>query len=69
MADLSGDETLLRRLAEASGGDVVPLAQLRDLPEKLGKIQDNRTRVSEQPLWDSYYLFLFVLACWARSGR
>jgi hypothetical protein len=73
MADLSGDEAMLRHLADASGGDVIPLAQLRDLPERLAKIQDTRTRVSERPLWDSYYLFLFVLAClgaeWALRKR
>ncbi len=41
------------------------LDQLGRLPELLAALPDIRTRVTELPLWDSPYLFIFVVACFA----
>jgi hypothetical protein len=73
MTDLSGDEKFLRRLAESSGGDVVPMDQLAHLPEKLKGRHSDQAQLAEASLWDSPYLFGFVLAClgaeWALRKR
>jgi len=63
MVDLTGDEKFLKRLADASGGKLVPIEQLSELPELLQKSHDEKSRLSELSLWDSPYLFVFVLAC------
>jgi hypothetical protein len=63
MADLSASDQPLRGLADATGGTVIPLERIRSLPELISHAQSRKTRVAEHPLWDSYYLFLFVLAC------
>jgi len=73
MVDLSGDEKFLRRLAESSGGEVVPMDQLAHLPEKLKGRRSDQAQLAEATLWDSPYLFGFVLAClgaeWALRKR
>ena len=33
------------------------------LPDRLTAVADNRPRITELSLWDSPYLFVFVLAC------
>jgi hypothetical protein len=63
MADVSGDDANLRRLAEASGGAFLRLDQIGSLPDKLSAARENRPQTTEYPLWDSPYLFLFVLGC------
>jgi hypothetical protein len=63
LADLTGDERLLRRLAESSGGQLVTLDQLPLLPRLLAENRQRLTTVVEYPLWDSPWLFGFVLAC------
>jgi hypothetical protein len=63
VADLSGDDKLLRRVAEASGGKLVPLSDLKHLPATIADIRQEKSHVAELSLWDSPYLFLFVLAC------
>jgi hypothetical protein len=63
MADVSGDDSNLRRLAEASGGEFMRLDQVRTLPAKLSAARERRPQSMEYPLWDSPYLFLFVLGC------
>lgn len=73
MADVSGDEGLLRRLAESSGGEFLTLDRLGELQSLLEATIDNRSRFSELPLWDNPFLFLFVVACfgaeWALRKR
>lgn len=63
LANLSGDEQFLRRIADASGGELFTLDQLGELPQAL---EENRRKLNplvEYPLWDSPYLFAFVLSC------
>jgi hypothetical protein len=63
LADLSPHERFLRRIAEASGGQFLSLDQLDTLPQRL---EENRRKLAplvEYALWDSPYLFVFVLAC------
>jgi hypothetical protein len=63
LADVSGDEPLLRSIANASGGQFLTLEQLGTLPARLDTIRQRQSRLVEYPLWDSPYLFVFVLAC------
>jgi hypothetical protein len=63
LADVSGDERLLRGIAGASGGQFLTLEQLNTLPARLDTIRQRQSRLVEYPLWDSPYLFVFVLAC------
>ena len=73
MADLSADHAKLRRLSEASGGELVRLEQVAHLPEKLRDLSERSGELVELRLWDSPYLFLFVLGClaaeWALRKR
>ncbi len=63
MADISPDEALLRRLADASGGAYLKLEELERLPERLEHLDDARPKVTHRSIWDSPYLFAFVVAC------
>ncbi|MEA2735955.1 MAG: hypothetical protein QOE14_2406 [Humisphaera sp.] len=63
LADVSGDDQLLRRIADASGGQFLTLEQIGSLPARLDTIRQRQSRLVEYPLWDSPYLFVFVLAC------
>ena len=65
MADISGNPQLLRRLAEASGGAYLPLSDIHLLPDLIEKAESASQGMVERPLWDSHYLFLFVLGCLA----
>ena len=73
MGDLSGDRQKLQRLAQSSGGEMLSLEQLADLPDKLLGAGDHGAWPIEYRLWDSAYLFLFVLGClgaeWALRKR
>ena len=73
MADVSGDPELLRRLAEASGGQFLPVEQIGRLPQLIADTTDTRARSVEQSLWDSPYLFVLVVGCfgveWAMRKR
>jgi hypothetical protein len=64
LQDVSPDYDRLRHLADATGGQTLRIDQVGQIPERLaGAAADNRPVVSELPLWDSPYLFLFVLGC------
>ena len=54
---------LLRSIANASGGQFLTLEQLNTLPARIDTIRQRQSRLVEYPLWDSPYLFVFVLAC------
>jgi hypothetical protein len=73
MADLSGDERMLRKIANATGGEFFGLEKINALPERVMAADTNRSRFAELPLWDSPYLFCFVLGClgteWALRKR
>jgi hypothetical protein len=63
LADLSGDDRLLRHIADASGGQFLTLDQLDTLGPRLQANRAKQSRLVEYALWDSPYLFGFVLAC------
>ncbi len=65
LANLGGDERLLRRLAEATGGSMLAPDQLPDLPALLASQAAEHPQIKETRLWDSPYLFAFVVACFA----
>ena len=65
LADVSGDASLLSRLADATGGELVPLDQVGRLAGRLRERAARRSGYVEQRLWDSPYLFVLVVACFA----
>lgn len=73
LADVSGDREFLQRLAEASGGRCIDLAEVPSLPGMLAEVRERQPRVRELSLWDSPLLFVFVLSClaaeWALRKR
>jgi hypothetical protein len=73
MSDLTSDERLLRRLARSSDGEVVTLDRFQDLMKDLSTLRARAPRTAEFRLWNSWYLYSFVLAClgaeWALRKR
>ena len=73
LADVSADPGRLKRLAESTGGETIALDQLARLPGLLSSASGHQPRFVELRLWDSVYLFVFVLAClgaeWALRKR
>ena len=73
MADLSGDRDFLQRLADASGGTCINIDQIDTLPRLISDARLRQPRTAEIDLWDSAYLFLFVISClvaeWALRKR
>ena len=65
LADVSADESVLSRLAETSGGHVYRLEETAQLTGRLRTLTEGRSRYVEQRLWDSPYLFVLVVACFA----
>ena len=63
LANLSPDEGRLRRIATASGGELMRLENVQDLPARFRANRDRQPAFVELPLWDSPYLFGFVLGC------
>lgn len=64
LADVSGDEAALRRMAESSGGELLAIEHVNHLAERvLVSVGEERARYTELSLWDSPYLFAFVVAC------
>ncbi len=62
LSDLSGDNALLKFIADSTGGEFLTLDQLPSLPPRLEEVRERESRWLDYPLWDSPYLFLFVLA-------
>lgn len=73
MSNLSPDESLLKRLAASSGGQFRTLEQFKELPTRLSLLREREPRTTEFRLWNSWYLYAFVLAClgaeWALRKR
>ena len=72
LEDPSGDRAALDRIAKASGGRVLSLEQMRELPSLIAAVK-HEPRLVTLALWDSMYLFIFVAACftaeWALRKR
>ena len=73
LADVSGDPVHLRQIAEATGGKYIPIEEIGRIPAELSQIREKQSALAEYTLWDSPYLFVFVLAClggeWALRKR
>jgi hypothetical protein len=73
MRDVSGDDALLRRLAESTHGQMLSLDEWDTLPRRLRDAHQADRQVAEQRLWDSPQLFAFILGClgieWAMRKR
>lgn len=71
--DLTGDESTLRRLAEATGGQFFRLDQIDALARRVNEIHDDVNHPIEIPLWDGPYLLALVVGClsaeWAVRKR
>lgn len=73
MRDVSGDPNRLSKLARASGGQYLPIDQVDRLAERLNALRETESQYLRRPLWNSPYLYAFVLAClageWALRKR
>ncbi|HTL29147.1 MAG TPA: hypothetical protein VL282_08000 [Tepidisphaeraceae bacterium] len=73
MRILSGDEVRLANLTAGTGGDVIRIEEAGELPQRLRNVREKNARPIEYSLWDSPYLFCFVLGClgaeWALRKR
>jgi hypothetical protein len=73
MRNLAGDADRLRRMAESTGGRLLRPEQIAAIPAMLATAADDRPRFAEWRLWDSPWLFGFVVAClgaeWALRKR
>jgi hypothetical protein len=71
LSDVSGDSATLQRFAART--DVLELADVQSLPQRIGAVVQSQPSINEVRLWDSPYLFLLVLAClgieWAVRKR
>ena len=65
LADLSADPGALRQMASATGGQMLPIEQIGELPARLRNLQSRSGSMAQMPLWNSAYLFLIVLGCFA----
>jgi hypothetical protein len=73
MRNVSGNSGLLGRIARSSGGEVFGLDQLDRLCERLAARGAGESQFTRHELWNSPFLFTFVLAClageWALRKR
>jgi hypothetical protein len=72
-ARLGPDPALLARLAEITGGELLPSADLARLPGLLDQLDLPVVEVKQRPLWHTPWLFLLALGCflgeWALRRR
>lgn len=73
MRNISGDPGMLQRIARSSGGQYFPIDQIGRLPERLIALRDSESQYSRLEIWNSPFMFTFVLAClageWALRKR
>ena len=73
LADVTGDPVHLRQTADATGGKYIPIEEIGSVAPALSQIREKQSALAEYTLWDSPYLFAFVLAClggeWALRKR
>ena len=62
---LEPNRELLRSLADASGGKVLELEDVKEFVESLPNLEAPVTEVWSRPLWHAPYLFLLALLCFA----
>jgi uncharacterized membrane protein len=60
---LGPEKDLLERLAKATGGELLTIADLSRLPGLLDELDLPVVEVKQRPLWHTPWLFLLALAC------
>ena len=65
LQNLSGNQALMQKLAEASGGEVVPKVELASFVEKLKEKPLPVMETKTSPLWHLPVFFLLALICFA----
>lgn len=65
MRNVSGDREMLARISRSSGGQYLPIEQVDRLPERLAALHETESEFVRHPVWNSPWLFGFVLACFA----
>jgi hypothetical protein len=63
LANLTASEEPMKHMAESSGGAMLTLDQVSSLPQRIEAARGRVGQFVEVRLWDSAYLYLFVLAC------
>ncbi len=73
LANVAGDEARLRRIAAGTGGEMLRIDDIADLPDKIRNVGEKLPGFFEYPIWDSGYLFAFIIGCfgveWAVRKR
>ena len=73
MANVAGDDARLGRIATGTGGAMLAIDDIADLPGKIHDSSEKLPAFFEYPIWDSGYLFAFVVGCfgveWAMRKR
>ncbi len=73
LANVAADDVRLRRIATGSGGEMMKIDDITDLPAKIRDAGEKLPAFSEYPVWDSGYLLAFVVGCfgveWALRKR
>lgn len=63
LADVASDPALLTRIARATGGQMLTLDRIAELPSLLRPRSDERKGMIEHAIWCSPYLFGLIVAC------
>ncbi|MDA7922595.1 hypothetical protein N9B73_12655 [Verrucomicrobiales bacterium] len=53
----------LRRIAEATGGKLLTMAEIGSLPDLLSQLETPIEEIRQRPLWHTPWLFLIALVC------
>jgi hypothetical protein len=61
MTQTSANETLLKQIAAASGGDYLREEELFRLPELLSPLSSGRVVESDTQIWQSYWWFAAIV--------
>jgi hypothetical protein len=73
LVDTSPDNAHLKRIADATGGAVLPIEELGRLPDLLALRRDREPRVGTYALWASPWWFMTIVGClgleWAVRPR
>ncbi len=61
--DVALNDSLLRDIADASGGEYFHVSEISRLPENIHPPTGTETRIVETPVWDSYWIFFGIVLC------
>ncbi len=60
---LGPNESLLQQIASATGGEMLTIENITDLPSLLKELDLPVSEIRQRPLWHTPWLFLLALAC------